>query len=316
MRVAPLYALRQDTAENDAILTAANGVLHRYPPDPGRQPHLVARIDDPRHADHWRGGHSGNSGLSLEYALSPLESTAGTLVNQIFAAGARHMLLCGDSTLALAILMELARRAWEWRELVQAASSGRAAHPDAVCLDETDQQVPAPHPVQRVVLLDRRAEDLRREFQATSPHSVTAAAPQVHAEPRPWREHLLGMLDTMPPAEAAQAAVVVADAGTDASLREVARVARLHPGIPLFVLTSDGAATDGAIFDRLLPFQRTFLVDGEEPEDTWTRVARHWHECYRMRHPAVPGEPRTSPVARGMTWMISSARTTSFRSAR
>ena len=41
------YALRQDAAENDAILTAANGVLHRYPPDPDRQPHLVARIDTP-----------------------------------------------------------------------------------------------------------------------------------------------------------------------------------------------------------------------------------------------------------------------------
>lgn len=287
------YALRQDAAENDAILTAANGVLHRYPPDPERQPHLVARIDDPRHADHWRGRHSGSSGLSLEDALSPLESTACALVNQIFAAGARHLLLCGDSTLALAILLELARRAWEWRELSRAASIGRAARPDPVCLDETDRQVLAPHPVQRVVLLDRRAEDLRREYQATSPHSVAAAAPQVHAEPSPWRERLLAMLDTMPPAEAAQAAVVVADAGTVASMHEAGRVARLHPGIPLFVLTSDGAATNGAIFDRLQPFQRTFLVDGEEPEDTWTRVARHWHECYRMRQPAVPGEPRS-----------------------
>ncbi len=288
-----LYALRQDAAENDAILTAANGVLHRYPPDPERQPHLVARIDDPRHADHWRGRHSGNSGWSLEDALSPLESTACALVNQIFSAGARHLLLCGDSTLALAILLELARRAWEWRELSQAASIGRAAHPDAACLDETDRQALAPHPVQRVVLLDRRAEDLRREYQATSPHSVAAAAPQVHAEPSPWREHLLATLDTMPPAEAAQAAVVVADACTDASMHEAGRVARLHPGIALYMLTSDGAATNGAIFDRLQPFQRTFMVNGEEPEDTWTRVARHWHECYRMRHPAVPGEPRT-----------------------
>ena len=29
------------------------------------------------------------------------------------------------------------------------------------------------------------------------------------------------------------------------------------------------------------------------PEDTWTRVARHWHECYRLSHPPVPGNPRT-----------------------
>ena len=88
-----LYALRQDAAENEAILTAANGILHHYRPDPDRQPHLVARIDDPRHADHWRSRHSGTSGLSLEDALSPLESTACALVSEIFSAGARQLLL-------------------------------------------------------------------------------------------------------------------------------------------------------------------------------------------------------------------------------
>lgn len=288
-----LYALRQDASENDAILAAANGVLDRYRPDPERQPHLVARIDDPRHADHWRGRHSRTSGLSLEDALSPLESTACALVNQIFCCRARHLLLCGDSTLALAILLELARRAWEWRELAAAAAAGRAAYPDAACLNETDGQVLAPPPVQHVVLLGRRAEDLRREYQATSPHSAVAAAPQLRTEPNPWRECLLAMLDEMPAAEADETAVVVADARTDASMHPAGRVARLHPGIPLFVLTSDGAASNGAIFDRLQPFHRTFLVDGEEPEDTWTRVARHWHECFRLRQPAVPGEPRT-----------------------
>jgi hypothetical protein len=288
-----LYALRQDVTENEAILAAASGILHRYRPDPERQPHLVARIDDPRHADHWRGRHSGTSSLWFEDALSPQESTACALVNQIFCAGARHLLLCGDSTLALAILLELARRSWERRELVQAAAVGRAAHPDAVGLAETDRQVLAAHPVQRVVLLDRRAEDLRREYRATSPHSVVAAAPHVHAEPSPWRERLLAILDKMPPAEADETAVVVADARTEGSMHETGRVARLHPDIPLFVLTSDGAGMSDAIFARLRPFQRALLVDGEAPEDTWTRVARHWHECFRLSHPAVPGDPRT-----------------------
>ena len=130
-----LYALRQDAAENEAILTAANGILHHYRPDPDRQPHLIARIDDPRHADHWRSRHSGTAGLSLEDALSPLESTACALVNQICAAQARRVLLCGDSTLALAILLELARRAWEWHELAQAAAFGRAAQLEGAGVD-------------------------------------------------------------------------------------------------------------------------------------------------------------------------------------
>ena len=69
-------------------------------------------------------------------------------------------------------------------------------------------------------------------------------------------------------------------------------MARLHPAVPVFVLTADGAGARDAIFDMLRPFQRALLVDGNVPEDAWTRVARHWHECFRLRHPAVPGEVR------------------------
>ena len=76
-------------------------------------------------------------------------------------------------------------------------------------------------------------------------------------------------------------------------MHEAGRVARLHPAVPVFVLTSDGAGTSDAIFDMLRPFRRALLVDGRVPEDAWTRVARHWHECFRLRHPALPGEPRT-----------------------
>ncbi len=324
-----LYALRQDAAENEAILAAANGILHHYRPDPDRQPHLVARIDDPRHADHWRSRHSGTSGLSLEDALSPLESTACALVNQISSARARRLLLCGDTSLALAILLELARRAWEGRELARAAAVGRAAQLerahldgaggaglaetgldgtglaetgldgtgldetglDETGLDETGLRAPGRCPVQQVVLLDQRADDLRREYEATSPPSFAAAAPQIQVEPSPWPERVLAILDALPPAEADQTAVVVAEARSEASMHEAGRVARLHPGTRVLVLTSDGAGASHAIFDRLQPFHRTFLVDGEEPEDTWTRVARHWHECFRMRNPGMPGEP-------------------------
>ena len=291
-----LYAVRQEVAENEAVLDAASTVLRRYRPDPKRQPHLVARIDDPRHAGHWRGWHSGTSTLWFEDALSPQESTACALVNQIFGTGARHLILCGDSTLALAILLEVAHRAWEWRGLAEAAAFGHAARLGAARLNGAGQHapaVPAPLPLERVVLLDRRAEDLRREYLATSAQSIVQALPAVIADSGQWKEELLSRLDAMTPAEAAESAVVVADALTEGSMHEAGRVARLHPGIPVFVLTSDGAGSSHAIFDLLRPFQRTLLVDGEVPEDTWTRVARHWHECLRLSHPAVPGDPKT-----------------------
>ena len=215
-----LYALRSDVAENEAVLAAARTVLHRYQADPDRQPHLVARIDDPRHADHWRGWHIGRSSRWFEDALSAHESTASGLLDQVFRTGARQLLLCGDSTLALAILRELARRAWERQELAESANG------------TADRHRPAPLPVRHVLLLDRRAEDLRREFLATSPPSVVRALCDVRAEPRHWMDGLLAMLDAMPPEAAAGTAVVVADALSERGMHEAGRAARLHPGDP------------------------------------------------------------------------------------
>jgi hypothetical protein len=57
----------------------------------------------------------------------------------------------------------------------------------------------------------------------------------------------------------------------------------------VFVLSSDGAGVTDTVFDLLQSFERALLVNNKPPEDTWTRIARHWHECYRLTHPAVPG---------------------------
>ena len=300
-----LYALRQDVHENEAVLATAHRILCRYRPHPERQPHLIARIDDPRHANHWRGWRCGTSIQWFEDALSAQEATASALVNEIFRIRARQLLLCGDSTLALAILLELARRSWERRGLIDAAAAGRAAYPDAIHpadASETNGAGPhtlAPHPIEHVLLMDRRAEDLRREYLATSAHCIAGAPPEVTARPHPWKEQLLATLDAMLPDAALETAVVIADALSEDGMHEAGRVARLHPGVPVFVLTSDGAGSNGAIFDLLHPFQRTLLVDGEALEDTWTRVARHWHECYRLRRPPVPGDPKTHT---GRSW--------------
>src|SRR5712691_8889394 len=96
----------------------------------------------------------------------------------------------------------------------------------------------------------------------------------------------------MTPAEAAETTVVIADAPAEANMHEAGRAARLYPGTPVLVLSSDGAGVTGAVFDLLQPFQRALLVDGRAPEDTWTRIARHWHECYRLANPAAPGDSR------------------------
>jgi hypothetical protein len=293
-----LYSLRPDTADNEAVLRAAKLILGRSRVNPDKPPHLVARIDDPRHADVWRGRHVGSSDLWFEDALSPQESTASALVSHITGVSPRQVLLCGDSTLALAILLELARRVWERRGLAESAAAGKIADAAAAGRDEAAGSATSPCPAPRVVILDRRAEDLRREFTATSPEPIVAALPDVKVRPEAWHDRLLAFLDAMTEAEAAQSAVVIAGTASQADLHEAGRVARLHPGTPVFVLSSEGAGITDAAFDKLQPFQRALLADGEPPEDAWTRISRHWHESYRLRHPAAGGaanEPARRP---------------------
>jgi hypothetical protein len=228
-------------------------------------------------------------------------------------------LLCGDSTLALAILRELARRVWERQELAEAAATGQDAGQNGTWIagektrvtpgagtpggtrngtggawDGDGRLASAREPVRSVLLLDKRADDLHREYLATSPPPIAQALSVIRTKSAPWRGTLLSMLDAMAPGEAHQTAVVVADVLGEGAMHEAGRVARLHPTVPVFVLSSDGAGTSGAIFDQLRPYQRALLVGGQVPEDAWTRVARHWHECFRLRNPAPPGDPKAA----------------------
>jgi hypothetical protein len=293
-----LYSLRPDAAQNEAVLTAARGILGRSRVDPDRPPHLVARIDDPRHADVWRGRHVGSSPLWFEDALSPEEITASALVSRITRMSPRQVLLCGDSTLALAVLLELARSVWERQSLAESAAEGKIADATAATQDEAARSAIGPCPAECVVILDRRAEDLRREFKATSPEPIVAALPDVEVRADDWDDGLLAFLDAMAEDEAARTVVVIAGTAAQADLHEAGRVARLHPGTPVFVLSSEGSGITGTAFDKLQPFQRALLVDGKPPDDAWTRIARHWHESYRLLHPANPGagsEPTRRP---------------------
>jgi hypothetical protein len=292
-----LYALRSDVQENEDVLGATARILGRYRPDPERQPHMVARIDDPRHADSWRGDHSGTPNTWFEDALSPAELTACTLVNRILRSGVRQVALCGDSTLTMTVLLELARQAWEQAELVKAAAIGRAAARAASICDGTQPDgvhLPGPAllPVERLILMDLRAADILREYMASAPRAILDSAPEIEPRPVAWRDHLLATMDALAPADAHASAVIIADRLLEASLHEAGRVARLHPHTPIFVQVASREGTDGAVFDSLRPFQQGLLVDGNVPEDAWTRVARHWHECFRLRHPVAPGDPK------------------------
>jgi len=282
-----LYALADKVADNEAVITEAARILGRYKADPDRQPHLIALIDDPRHADHWRGARSSNWDVWFEDALSSAETTARGLVAQVLRKQPRHLLVCGDSSLTVPILVELARRSWEQAELVKALGVCLAAEPDLVPAD-----APSPLPIDDVTLLDLRSRDIKREYLRSAPDAVLRSLPDVVALPVDWRADLQERLDAMDTAQARETAVIIAEGPPGSGVHEAGRIARLRQETSVFVLAASGDAKRGAIFDLLHPFEPGLLVDGEVPEDTWTRVARHWHERYRLTHPVPLGHEK------------------------
>ncbi|HEY5987801.1 MAG TPA: hypothetical protein VIV12_15715, partial [Streptosporangiaceae bacterium] len=218
----------------------------------------------------------------LEDALSPCETTAVFAVRAVRNRRARTLVLCGDTTLALAILIEAARSAWEEQELAQAEAAG--AGRDLA----SDQAFPS------ILVMAERAGDLKREFIATVAPQLRAALPDVEISPTPWRRNLLKFLDSLSSQDAAGCVVIVTDDPTPEGTHEAGRVARLHPRTVIYSQSIDVVGGADVVFDNLHQFRVGFLVDGVLPADTWTRLARHNHERYRRRWPVPAGSSAES----------------------
>jgi hypothetical protein len=268
-----LYALRSDVAENETVLLEAEKILDRHRPAPERLPQLIVRIDDPRHANSWRGSHGGRIQLGLADALSPAETTACALVDSVLAASAEHLVVCGDGDLTIALLFELDRRAWEWQDL------GRPLLP-----------------VGLVTLIDPKSADTLREYQAGAPRESEGTFPAVGICPDRWQDQVLPLLDRMTPLARQKTAIVITDSFTEAGMQAAGRAARLHPGTAIYLQATAGDGISGPIFDRLHRFRLGLLAAGKVPEDTWTRIARHWHECHQLET-TVPHSAARRPWA-------------------
>jgi hypothetical protein len=85
--VRQVFALHPGAHDNEAILAGVRQALRQVRRRTDHNPHVVARVDDPRHADTWRGDHIGAHQLWLEDALSPYETTAVFAVRAVSATG-------------------------------------------------------------------------------------------------------------------------------------------------------------------------------------------------------------------------------------
>jgi hypothetical protein len=289
-KLSRLYALRGEE-ENEAVLATVRSVLDRYGGSLLSGSRLIVRIDDPLNAAYWRASRTQPGDLVIEDAISVAECTARTLADHLAAIQLRRVLICGGGSLTLALLLELARQSWEQAQLAAAAAGMQPPAEERESMAPPAQAPVSASPVLRLTLLDPGAGDTRRDYLRTAPPAFTEGPRKIDAEPGRWQEHLLPALDAVPGEEAGQTAVVVTDRISVPELHEIERITRLHPQAAVFTQLPTAGSSAAARFYGLHVFTPGFLVDGEVPEDSWTRIARHWHQCRRMMYAGPPGAP-------------------------
>ncbi|MGC3993040.1 MAG: RyR domain-containing protein [Propionicimonas sp.] len=218
---------------------------------------LVARIDDPWHADDWTTSQIGDPHLVVD-AIGTYEATASDLVERLRDLPPARVLLVGDTTLALAVCAELSQRGRE----------------DQFCdEDATPPVVTVVGPAANEVVADHR---LRQHRFALDPLEVGA----VDAEPD--LATVVGLVRAAGPGTA----VVITVAGT----RLGGRLGVRFPDLPVFELSARDDVPPGAqpVVGQVVPFSLALTGADGRRGDAWERAARAVHDRYRRRFPGSP----------------------------
>ena len=220
---------------------------------------VVARIDDPWHADEWRKRLVGDPRIAAD-AVGVYEATSAALIVQLRQAEPVRLLIVGDAPLTLALSTELSQLGRELQFL-----GDEAALPTVTVLAEQAGELVDDHRV------------LQRRF-AFDPLEITS----VDAAPR-----LAAVLDWL--GDGTGCAVVITRPDTRLGTQLGIRL----PALPIFEVDS-AAATTTATTPTVGTLVSFGLSLATPRADAWERAARLIHERYRRRHPgaarAVPWE--------------------------
>lgn len=253
---------------------------------------VVARIDDPWHADEWRKRLVGDPRIAAD-AVGLYESTSAALIARLRQVRPQRLLVVGDGPLTLALCTELSQLGRELQFLGE-----EAALPTVTVLAARAGELVDDHRV------------LQRRF-AFDPLAITAA----DAEPR-----LAAVLEWLGDGSGCAVVIGLPDTrlGTQLGIR--------WPALPVFELGH--GAISATAEEPTVGSLVTFGLSLATPQaDAWERAARLIHERYRRRHPgaarAVPWEDlpefyrqsnrrqlgvvRSELAALGRTWRPSSA---------
>lgn len=301
-RIDKIYLLAADDGWNRSRVEQIQRLLARGTRPPASGPLIVvARIDDPWHADEWRKRLVGDPRIAAD-AVGLYEATSAALIarlpisttveNRSDAPPALdRLLMVGGGALTLALCTELSQLGRELQFLGDEASL-----PAITVLAGNAGELVDDHRV------------LQRRF-AFDPLGVTA----VDDEPR-----LAAVLEWL--GDGTGCAVVITTPGTRLGTQLGIRL----PALPVFEAGDVAATAQTPTVGSLV----TFGLSLATPQaDAWERAARLIHERYRRRHPgaarAVPWEElpefyrqsnrrqlgvvRRELAALGRTWRPSSA---------
>ncbi len=266
-RTVRCYLLSADADANRArAMLLRRAAADLDPPLSGRLT-VIARIDDPWHADDFRKRFIGDPRFVFD-AIGTYEATAESLVERIRQLpGITHLLVAGGGPLVLALLAELSQLGRELQFLDEESTL-----PAVWLLDAEAAELAADHSV-------------RQQRHARDPLVVSVL---------PGQGGLADIEDALDRASAdgGTAAVVVARADS----RLGTRLAVRRPELAVFELSAGAGplAGDGPVVGRLATFTLGLAQSSGRSADAWERAARAVHERYRRRFPearlAVPWE--------------------------
>lgn len=284
-----LYAVADRQEVNEWVLDAAVTVLQSTlaggDPDPVAIPRLTVRMDDAREAAAFRLHRAGGTQWFID-ALSADEILAGELLDVLADKGCQTIAIHGDTGLTIALLDEIAWRAWTADHL-------KEAHRKACATGTTTPAPPAARIPRHVILLGDSARRMYDEWiKVRAPAAHTLPADSVEARQGPWESGAADVLNVQ------AAALIVTSQSTDDAAGAV-RLARLNPakvviayhGMFRGVHRAEADDDRRGLLTRFGPALHRNIPDTPNgyfpivPADSWTRLARHKHEYYSTQSP-------------------------------
>ena len=261
------YLLADDSETNFRVAATLSSMISTAPHAEDKlATSLIVRVDDYWHAEEWRRLHIADTLGVVMDAIGTQQVTARALLGQAVGSGATRLVLLGSTSIALAVLDELAQRQRE------RAVFG-AVDPVAV------------------VLIGDAADDLASDHALRQQWFGNSRLVNVTSIPE--RPLITGLLPVV--ADTAVPYIIDCREPSEDSTRLAQQVATRIPSCPVLFPVHGVKGVRHPVTERLLAYGPTLLEGQNVPEDGWTRLARHLHERYLAEYGCASTSEASKP---------------------